>query len=85
MGVPTVTLAGQAFFERLSFSTLSNAGLADLAAPDAAGYVARAVALAADPARRRALRVSLRQDLRSSTLGDNARWVREFERQVERL
>ncbi|MEJ0069233.1 MAG: tetratricopeptide repeat protein [Pseudomonadota bacterium] len=30
MGVPTVTLVGPAFFERLSYSNLSNAGLGDL-------------------------------------------------------
>jgi protein O-GlcNAc transferase len=79
MGVPTITLAGQAFFERLSFSTLSNAGLADLAGTDHEGYVSAALRLAADGARRRDLRRTLRQRIGKSPLGNNAAWVSEFQ------
>ena len=79
MGVPTVTLAGAAFFERLSHSTLANAGLGDLAAPNAAGYVARALALAADRPRRSELRRTLRSRLRASPLGDGPGWVRDLQ------
>ena len=85
MGVPTVTLAGAAFFERLSSSTLGNIGLGDLVALDGPGYVAAALALAADPGRRRMLRQTLRARMRASALGDNAGWVRDFEAQVLRL
>jgi predicted O-linked N-acetylglucosamine transferase (SPINDLY family) len=79
MGVPTVSLVGPAFFERLSFSNLVNAGLRDLAADSHASYVEAAVALAGDARRRRALRQSLRGDIRGSALGDTARWVRDFQ------
>ncbi len=82
MGVPTVSLVGPAFFERLSFSNLVNAGLPDLAVETPEAYVETAVALAGDLPRRRALRRSLRDDIRRSALGDTVRWVRDFEAQI---
>ena len=56
MGVPVVSLVGEAFFERLSASILTNCGLADLATEDRAEFVRITVALAADRPRRAALR-----------------------------
>ena len=79
MGVPTVSLVGPAFFERLSFSNLANAGLRDLAVDTPDAYVEAAVALAADVERRRALRLGLRETIRQSPLGDSRGWVRDFE------
>ncbi|HEX4369454.1 MAG TPA: NAD-dependent epimerase/dehydratase family protein [Rhodopila sp.] len=79
MGVPTVSLVGPAFFERLSFSNLANAGLRDLAVDTPDAYVDTAVALAADVERRRALRAGLRATIRQSPLGDARQWVRDFE------
>ena len=79
MGVPTVSLVGPAFFERLSFSNLVNAGLRDLAVDTPDAYVDQSVALAADPERRRALRFGLRDTIRRSPLGDACGWVRDFE------
>jgi len=79
MGVPTVSLVGPAFFERLSFSNLVNAGLGDLAVDTPDAYVEAAVALAADAERRRALRHGLREAIRRSPLGDTRGWVRDFE------
>jgi protein O-GlcNAc transferase len=79
MGVPTVSLVGPAFFERLSFSNLVNAGLRGLAVDTPDAYVEAAVTLAADRERRRALRLDLRQTIRRSPLGDTRRWVRDFE------
>jgi predicted O-linked N-acetylglucosamine transferase (SPINDLY family) len=79
MGVPTVSLVGPAFFERLSFSNLVNAGLRDLAVDTPDAYVDAAVALAADVERRRALRHGLRDAIRRSPLGDTRAWVRDFE------
>jgi protein O-GlcNAc transferase len=79
MGVPTVSLVGPAFFERLSFSNLVNAGLRDLAVDTPDAYVDAAVALAADAERRRALRHGLRETIRRSPLGDTRGWVRDFE------
>jgi predicted O-linked N-acetylglucosamine transferase (SPINDLY family) len=78
MGVPTVTLVGMGFPERLSYSNLSNAGLGDLCAFSVEDYVARAVALAEDKARRRMLRKELRGMIRARPLGDAARFTRAF-------
>lgn len=79
MGVPTVSLVGPAFFERLSFSNLANAGLRDLAVDTREAYVEVAVALAGDVERRRVLRRELRETIRRSPLGDASGWVRDFE------
>ena len=79
MGVPTVSLVGPAFFERLSFSNLVNAGLRDLAVDTPDAYVDAAVALAGDADRRRALRHGVREQIRHSPLGDTRAWVRDFE------
>jgi predicted O-linked N-acetylglucosamine transferase (SPINDLY family) len=75
MGVPTVTLIGPAFFERLSYSNLTNAGLGDLCAKTRDEYVDIAVKLAADQPRRQALRRELRDQVRASPLGQTQRWV----------
>jgi protein O-GlcNAc transferase len=79
MGVPTISLVGPAFFERLSFSNLTNAGLRDLAVDTPDEYVEAAVRLAGDRARRRSLRHGLRDMIRQSPLGDTRQWVRDFE------
>ncbi len=78
MGVPTVSLVGPGFPERLSYSNLSNAGLGDLALFSVADYVAKAVELAADPARRRALRQGLRAQIAAHPLGQPERFTRHF-------
>lgn len=78
MGVPVVSLAGPAFYERLSRSILTNAGLGDLVASDLDGYHRTAVALAADEARRRDLRRTLRASLRAGPLGRTADFARDF-------
>jgi predicted O-linked N-acetylglucosamine transferase (SPINDLY family) len=82
MGVPVVTLVGPAFFERLSYSNLVNAGLGELAAHDEAGYVVIAVALAQDRPRLLAWRHGLRDQIRASSLGDSQRWVRDLEDRI---
>ncbi|MBK8174420.1 MAG: tetratricopeptide repeat protein [Rhodospirillales bacterium] len=85
MGVPVVSLAGPAFFERLSLSNLSNAGLADLCATDIDGYIAKALELAEDRSRRRALRLRLRGQIRNHPLGQPERFSRAFYDAVERV
>lgn len=84
MGVPVVTLVGEAFFERLSFSNLVNAGLADLCAFDREGYVAKALELAADRPRRRELRAGLRAEIRRQPLGRVDLFVDDFHQAVDR-
>ncbi len=78
MGVPVVSLRGEAFFERLSYSILSNAGLGDLVGETLEAYQTIALGLVADRARRRDLRVSLRQRLRNSPLGQTQAFARDF-------
>jgi predicted O-linked N-acetylglucosamine transferase (SPINDLY family) len=78
MGVPTISLVGPGFPERLSYSNLSNAGLADLAVGSVADYVAKAAELAADPARRLALRQGLRAQIAANPLGQPERFTRHF-------
>jgi protein O-GlcNAc transferase len=79
MGVPVVTLVGEAFFERLSYSNLSNAGLGGLCAFSREQYADIAVGLAAGRAQRRELRQNLRPNLRRTPLGDSVRWVKNLE------
>lgn len=78
MGVPVVTLRGEAFHERLSASILANVGLEDLIADDLADYRAKALGLAKDADRRRELRFGLRERLRLGPLGDAEAFARAF-------
>ena len=84
MGVATVSLVGPAFFERLSYSNLSNAGLGDLCVTSREHYVEKAAALAQDRKRRMELRQGLRAAIPSTPLGDAERWVRNFEATIAR-
>jgi predicted O-linked N-acetylglucosamine transferase (SPINDLY family) len=78
MGVPVVSRVGEAFFERLSYSILSNIGLGDLCAPDLEAYAAIAHRLVEDRARRQELRRSLRERIRQSPLGRSDEFARDF-------
>jgi protein O-GlcNAc transferase len=78
MGVPVVSLIGEAFFERLSASILANSGLADLATPDKCEFVRLAVALAADRPRRQQLREGLREQIKSGPLGQTEQFAADF-------
>jgi predicted O-linked N-acetylglucosamine transferase (SPINDLY family) len=78
MGVPVVSLIGEAFFERLSASILANCGLADLATGDRDEYVRLAVALAADRPRRAELRETLRAKIKAGPLGQTEQFARDF-------
>ncbi len=78
MGVPVVTLRGQAFHERLSASILANVALGDLVADDLDGYVNAAVALALDRDRLRTLRAGLRNRVLDGPLGQTEVFARDF-------
>jgi predicted O-linked N-acetylglucosamine transferase (SPINDLY family) len=78
MGVPVISLAGSAFFQRLSRSILSNAGLADLCVDTQSAYVEAALRLAQDPERRVRLRHALRATLLASPLGDQQAFAQDF-------
>jgi predicted O-linked N-acetylglucosamine transferase (SPINDLY family) len=78
MGVPVVSLVGEAFYERLSYSILVNSGAPDLAATTREGFVETAVALAADRSRRLTLRQTLREQMKAGPLGRTEDFARNF-------
>jgi predicted O-linked N-acetylglucosamine transferase (SPINDLY family) len=78
MGVPVVSLAGDRHASRVGASLLSAAGHPEWIAHSIEDYVRIATALANDPARRTALRQTLRDDLRRSPLLDHAAQARRF-------
>jgi predicted O-linked N-acetylglucosamine transferase (SPINDLY family) len=84
MGVPVVSLQGEAFYERLSASILTNSGVADHVATDLDGYVAIALDLAADRARRLDLRRTLRERMRQGPLGQTEQFARDFYDMIRR-
>ncbi|CAN7208580.1 tetratricopeptide repeat protein [Phenylobacterium sp. LjRoot164] len=83
MGVPAVTLVGEAMFERLSYSILTNAGLGDLCARTPDEFVEIALRLAKDPVRRAELRVNLRDMLKASPLGQTQQFAADFYEMLE--
>jgi predicted O-linked N-acetylglucosamine transferase (SPINDLY family) len=85
MGVPVVTRIGEAFYERLSYSNLANAGLKDLCAETEDDYVNVAVDLANDPAGIANIRNSLRGHIKASPLGDTVGWVRDWQDVIRSL
>lgn len=70
MGVPVVTLAGEAHAARVGASLLAQVGLDDLVCASADEFVARAAALATDEPRRARLRQELRARTQDGPLGD---------------
>lgn len=79
MGVPVVTLVGEAFFERLSYSNLNNAGLGEWCAFDRAFYIALALKAATDIAWRTELRRTIRERLADHPLGQPRTFIRDFQ------
>ena len=79
MGVPVITLAGQRYIERQGASILKAIGLEELIALTLEDYLAKAVVLANDPARRIELRTSLRKRMANSPLCDGRNLSQELE------
>ena len=79
MGVPLVTLAGRHHVARVGASLLTQVGLPELIATDEAGYIDRALALAAAPDRLASLRHGMRDRLERSPLGDHRGFARSVE------
>ncbi len=70
MGVPVITLAGSRFIERHSASLLTAVGHANWVASTIEDYKEKVLALARDPAQRRALRAIQRERMAASSLLD---------------
>jgi predicted O-linked N-acetylglucosamine transferase (SPINDLY family) len=83
MGVPVVTWPGRSFAGRHALSHLSNLGLTETVARDAAEYVAIAADLAQDLPRLGRLRRSLRPRLLAAPLSDPRRFAQTFTRALE--
>jgi len=78
MGVPVVALSGDRHAARVSSSLLTAAGHPELIAHSEDEYVRIAAELASGTARRTALRLSLREDLRRGPLLDHAGQAQRF-------
>jgi predicted O-linked N-acetylglucosamine transferase (SPINDLY family) len=79
MGVPVLTLRGDRLLARMGTSLLAQLGLDDLIAVSEADYVAKAVALAREPARLADWRRGLRARMAASPLGDETGFARAME------
>lgn len=79
MGVPVVTLAGRSHVSRVGVTMLGSVGLEQCVAESENDYVARTIALAADPVRLQELRHGLRQRMARSPLANGPRLTRFLE------
>lgn len=85
MGVPVVSLVGESFHQRISYSVLMQCGLEELCAFTPEDFVAKGVALARDVGRLRAMRHGLRDVLRASPLCDEPRFLHQFQEMLEQV
>ena len=79
MGVPVVSLRGQAHAGRMVASVLQGMGLAELVADSQEEYVRIAVELSRDQQRLSMLREGLRERVEKSPLRDEAGFAGKFE------
>ena len=79
MGVPVITRYGRRHGSRFGYSLLMNLGLEELTAPDEAGYIERAVALAGDRELLMALRCNLSAMMQHSVLMDSRQYMHDVE------
>ena len=82
MGLPILTLQGQAFAARMGSSLLTAVGMTDGIATSLPDYIARAVDFRHNAARYQALKSSLAHDKWGRTLGDSTGFTRRVESAV---
>jgi protein O-GlcNAc transferase len=79
MGIPVVTLIGDASVSRSGYALLETVGLSELCARDAAEYARIAIGLARDQPRLRSLKANLRRLFERSPLRDEAGITQDIE------
>ena len=85
MGVPVITLAGEAHAGRVGLSLLASLGLNELIAQTPEDYLARALSLAREPDRICDLRTTLRDRLHTSVLCDGEGFARKVEQAYRQM
>lgn len=85
MGVPVVTLVGDAFHQRISYSVLMHCGLEELCTFTPQDFVERAVRLAAERDKLLAWRHGLRDVMEASPLCDDERFIFQFQAMLEQV
>lgn len=85
MGVPVVTLVGQSFFERISYSNLNNAMLPELCAFDIESYKETVISLSENKEKRRHLRYNLRSQILQSPLGQPQEFAIDFGNKIQQM
>ena len=85
MGVPTVSLVGEANHQRISYSVLMHCGLDELCVFTPEDYVACAVKLAGERDKLAAWRTGLRDVMRGSALCDEPRFIFQFQEMLEQV
>lgn len=79
LGVPVVTMVGEAFVSRMGYAILKNIGLPDLVAATREEYVNIATGLADNIEELNDLRLSMRERMASSSICDVSGFTRELE------
>ena len=85
IGLPVLTCAGRSFAARVGASLLTAAGLPELVTRTSHEFEERAVELAQDPARRKALRSRLLDSTAHTALHDPAGYCKRFEALLREL
>ncbi|MDH0864051.1 tetratricopeptide repeat protein [Mitsuaria sp. GD03876] len=85
MGLPVLTLPGRSFAARMATSVLAALGQEELIASDAADYVAKAVAMATEPATYRRIREGVAEAAATGRLFDAPAFTRHLEAGLEQL
>ena len=85
MGVPVVTLVGESFHQRISYSNLMHCGLEELCTFTPENFVERAVALANEREILLAMRQGLREVMRQSPLCDEERFLYQFQEMLDQV
>ena len=85
MGVPMLTLQGEAFAARVAGSLLKAMDLPELVCRTPEAYRQRAIELLSDPSRLAELRVRIDRGRRNGTLFDGARHARDLEALYDRM